>query len=148
MRLWVAVTCLMLLAGCGSGSGPSNVDVTGWWDATITHTTCTTQNLDSRPCGAPGHGILTLTQTGRQVSGRNFSLIVLQGQFSGDTLTLDGFGTDPIGSTTTQRWRLRVSGDQMTGTLSETFVSPIGLPDSQSQGTKITFGDVTAVRRR
>lgn len=146
MRLWVAVTCMVLVAGCGSG--PSQVDVTGWWDATITHTTCTTQNLDSRPCSAQAQGVLTLTQTAGQVSGRNFSLIILEGRLEGDTLMLNGVGTDPIGATTTQHWRLVVSGDRMTGTLSETFVSPIGLPDSQSQGTRASLGDVTAVRRR
>jgi hypothetical protein len=48
MRLWAAVTCSMLLAGCGSG--PSKVDVTGTWEATVTHKTCTSQNLDNRGC--------------------------------------------------------------------------------------------------
>jgi hypothetical protein len=62
MRPWAAVTCSVLLAGCGSG--PSQVDVTGV-DATITHKTCTTQNLDSLPYGE-GHGILTFTQTAGQ----------------------------------------------------------------------------------
>ena len=148
MRLWGAVGFSMLVAGCGS-PGPTKLDVTGMWDATVTYTTCTTQNLDSRKCGqTAGREILTLAQTDNQVSGRDYSLIILQGQLAGETLAMDGFGTDPIGATTTQQWRLRVSGDRMTGTLSESFVSPIGLPDTSSQGTRATTGEVVAVRRQ
>ena len=135
----------MLLAGCGGG--PSKVDVTGIWEATVTYKTCTAQNLDNRGCGSSeGREILTLTQAGSHVSGRDYSLIILQGRLDGENLSLDGSGTDPIGSTTTQQWRLRVSGDRITGTLSETFVSPIGLPDSHSQGTRARTGDVLGVR--
>ena len=147
MRLWAAMTCSMLLAGCGSG--PSKVDVTGTWEATVTYKTCTTQNLDSRPCGnLEGRRILTLTQAGSDVSGLVPSLAVLHGRLDGVNLTLDGSETDFIGGTTTQQWRLRVSGDRITGTLSETFVSPIGLPDTHSQGTRASTGDVVGVRQR
>jgi hypothetical protein len=147
MRLWPAVTCSMLLAGCGSG--PSKLDVTGTWETTVTYTTCTTQNLDSRRCGSPeGRRVLMLTQTGSDVSGHVPSLVVLHGRLDGENLTLDGSGTDFIGGITTQQWRLRVSDGRITGTLAESFVSPIGLPDSNSQGTRASTGDVVGVRQR
>jgi len=79
------------------------------WEATVTYKTCTTQNLDSRRCGSSrGREILTLTQAGSHVSGRDYSLIILQGRLDGENLTLDGGGTDPFGGTPTQHWRLRV----------------------------------------
>ena len=89
-----------------------------------------------------------LTQTGSDVSGQVPSLVVLDGRLDGVDLTLDGSGTDVIGGTTTQQWRLRVSGDHITGTLSESYVSPIGLPDSKSPGTRATTGDVAGVRQK
>jgi hypothetical protein len=140
----------MLLAGCGAG--PSTVDVTGTWAATVDYTTCTSQNLDSRGCGYAlslgGSLVLTLTQTGSEVTGAvQFSPVLLQGRLDGQDLRLDGSGTSG-GNTTTQQWRLRVSGDRITGTLSESLVTAHGLPDTSSPGTSAKSGDVTGVRQK
>jgi hypothetical protein len=151
MRLFVGVVCAALLVSCGSG--PSKIDVTGTWEATIDYTTCTSENLDSRGCGYAlslgGGDMLTLTQTGNDVTGSTASFVVLRGRLSGESLTLDGSGTNPgSGSTNTQQWRIRVSGDRMTGTISETMVSPDGIPDRTSAGTSAKTGDVTGVRQK
>lgn len=150
-RVLLAAVCAVLLAGCGSG--PSEVDVTGTWEATIDYTTCTSENLDSRGCGyklsLEGTELLTLIQTGSEVTGTvQYSAVVLQGRLDGQELTLDGSGTGTSGSTETQQWRLRVSGERMTGTLSESLVSPDGIPDRNSPGTSASSGSVTGVRQK
>jgi hypothetical protein len=146
------MTCSVVLAGCGSG--PSKEDVTGTWELTIDYTTCTSENLDSRGCGYAlslgGGAIMTLTQTGNEVTGTNgFIPVVLKGRLDGQSLTLDGTGTNASGATTTEQWRLQVSGDRMTGTVSETLVTPSGLPDHNSPGTSAKTGTVTkSVRQK
>jgi hypothetical protein len=87
-KLRTAVTCSMLLVGCGGG--PSKVDVTGTWEATVAYTSCTTQNFDSRGCGSPeGRRILLLTQTGSDVSGHVPAAVALNGRIKGQDLTLE-----------------------------------------------------------
>lgn len=145
-RLVGAIAWSVLLGSCGSG--PTQLDVTGTWQLTIAYTTCTSQNLDGRGCGyllsLGGTETLTLAQTGVEVTGTSASFAVLQGRLNGDDLLLDGSGTNPgTRSVVTQHWRLRVSADRMTGTVSQTHIYAEGLPDRSSPGTSAMTGDVT-----
>ena len=124
------------------------MDVTGTWELTINYTTCTSQNLDSRGCGyllsLGGGEMMTLTQTGNEVTGTSgYMPVVLTGRLDGQSLSLDGSGRNDKGDLKTQHWRLQVSADRITGTVSKTAIYATGLPDFGSPGTTVSSGQVT-----
>jgi hypothetical protein len=152
MRLWTAMTCSMLLAGCGTAT-PSAEDVTGTWKATLDFRTCAGENNAYKGCinklNWGTEVTLTLSQVRGKVTGALSHVpVVLGGRLDGQILQLDGSGTAPYGVTFTQSWRVQVSGDRLTGTFSELQTGSNGSTNQDAQWTEHSTAMVQAVRQR